>query len=119
MHDAVIKALLRWHATPATSAAAVAHTVTVGDAGQRITQLAGGVFGDLGSKSQSRAAIKKGRLRLNGQVVESSRRVKEGDLLARVANTHSSRTISHSSQSKFQDRTKRTTYPLTCLHTVT
>lgn len=80
MHDAVITALLRWHATPATPSSTT-HTVTAAEAGERITLLAGSAFDDLGSKSQSRAAIKKGRLLLNGGVVESSRRVKLGDVL--------------------------------------
>jgi len=52
------------------------------DEGMRLPKLAAATFPELGSKSQAEQAVKKGLLRLNGEVVETSRIVRADDVLA-------------------------------------
>lgn len=78
-HEPLMHAMLRWH-QPGCSAVHT-HTVSVDEAGLRLTKLAASAFSPLGSKSQAEAAVKRAQVLLNGENVEKSRRVNAGDCL--------------------------------------
>jgi 23S rRNA pseudouridine1911/1915/1917 synthase len=71
--------LLRWHTSEPPPL--LQHIVSASEEGHRLPQLAGSCFPALGSKSQAERAVKRGALRLNDAAVETSRRVRGGDVL--------------------------------------
>ena len=73
-------AMLRWH-TPEAEPQLQTHAVAEVDDGERVVRVAGRHFAALGSKSQASAAVKRRALLLNGAAVETSRRVRVGDML--------------------------------------
>ena len=80
-HDPeIVQAMLSWHSDAAPLL--LQCTVTEEEAGERLTRIAGKRFALLGSKSQAEAAVKRCALRVNGEVVEKSRKVKAGDELS-------------------------------------
>lgn len=81
-HDAsIVQAFLRWQHIPQQP---IVHryTVPAADGGLRLTKVAAGAFTALGSKSQAELAVGRGVLKLNGVVVEKSRKVHTGDELS-------------------------------------
>ena len=74
--------LMRWHAPGKEPPPPMLHVVTADEDGERVTSVVGRAFESLGSKSQARAAMKRGALLVNDVSVETSRRVRAGDVLA-------------------------------------
>ena len=75
----IAAALLRWHSCAPPPP--IYFTVGADDEGSRLPAVGAAAFNILGSNSQAKAAIKRGALLVNDDVVESSRRVREGDIL--------------------------------------
>ena len=75
--DAIVARLDRWTVSPEPAI----HSAAVGEDadGERFLRVAGQTFATLGSRSQAENAAKRGALLLNGDVVETSRRVRAGD----------------------------------------
>ena len=73
-----IAGMLRWYTG---TQARQSHKVADAHEGERLTKRAADAFPALGSKSQAELAAKAGLLLLNGEAVETTRRVRAGDVL--------------------------------------
>jgi 23S rRNA pseudouridine1911/1915/1917 synthase len=78
--DDIIRSILRWH--KADMPTIEEHIVRGSEDGERLLRVSGNVFKRLGSKSQAKEASRRGRLLVNGEAVETSRRLRAGDVLS-------------------------------------
>ena len=77
--SSIQRELLRWKSD--LPPPPITHAVTEEEVGERVPKIAGQRFAALGSKSKGMDAVKKGTVRVNELVVETSRRLKAGDVL--------------------------------------
>lgn len=77
--DSITRELLRWNCD--LPPPPMTHVVSDEQDGERMPKLAGSCFDALGSKSQGKEALKRGNVLVNGDMVETSRRAKAGDVL--------------------------------------